>query len=101
MRVKLLSVARHPDSSIAPSTCERKLHWLLEELETLDIFDGVLRRFGIVKDDKGLALCLEICFRDDVNHISILREDCLQGFLENLWLDTLFEVADIDAVTVS
>lgn len=95
--IEFLGIARHLHSGVAAGTRQRNLHWLVEELETLDLVDRLLCRLRVVEDDEGLTLRLQVCLGDDINHFAILREDDIQCILEDLWLDALFEVADVDA----
>lgn len=96
MCVKLLLVASLHHGGIAPGARQRKMHWLLEELEALDVLDGCLRRLGAVEDDKGLALGLEVRLGHDVNHVAIFGKDGAERFLERFRLDALLEVAYVD-----
>lgn len=53
-------------------------------------------RLDAVEDDEGLAFCLYIFLRNDVDDGAILAEDVGQGLLEILYLDALLEVSDLD-----
>jgi hypothetical protein len=98
VRVKLVLVAGLEDGGVAPGSGQRQVHGLLEQLEALDLVDGGLGGLGLVEDDKGLALGLEVGLGDDVDDVAILGEDGAQGFLEDVGLDALFEVAHVNAV---
>ena len=74
------------------------MNWLPKELEAIDLLGGFVGGFGVLEDDEGLALGLEIRLGYDVKNIPILGEDCLQSLLERLWLDALLEIADVDAI---
>ena len=81
---------------IAPGLGKRDLHRLVKDLEALHFLDGRARRFGVLEDDKGLALRLQARFRDDVDDISILGEYLSQRILDDGDLDALFEIADVN-----
>jgi hypothetical protein len=97
--VEIFIAARLNHGGIAPGAGEGDLHRLVEELEALDIGDGGHGRLGGVKDDKGLALGLEVRLGHDVNHVAIFREDGVQGLLERFGLDALLEIADVNPAT--
>lgn len=96
VRVKFVLVARLHHGGIAAGARHGDVHWLFEELEALHILDGSLRRLGLIKDDKGLALGLEVRLGHDINHVAILGKDGAQRLLEWLGLDALFQIADVD-----
>jgi hypothetical protein len=96
VRVELVLVARLHHAGIAAGARQGNLHRLFEELEALNVVDGRLCRLGLVEDDKGLALGLEVGLGHDVNHVAILGEDGAQGLLERLGLDALLEITDVD-----
>lgn len=83
------------DGSIRPRFCKIQAHLLAEQVEALEIIDGVLRAVDIVVDDKGLALALEALFGDDVDDGAELVEEAVQGFDQGRDLDALVEVADV------
>ena len=95
--VKLFLVARLNNRGVAPRLRQSHQHGLLKQLEALEFFDGGLSRLGLVKDHKGLALCLEVGLGDNIDHIAVLGEDGAQGLLEGLWLDAFLEIAYIDS----
>lgn len=96
MCVELVLVARLHHGGIATGARQRNLHRLFEELEALNLVDGRLCRLGLVEDDKGLALSLEIGLGHDVNHVAILGKDGVQRLLERLGLDALLEITNVD-----
>jgi len=98
VRVELVLIARLENCGITAGACQGNLHRLIEEFEALDLLNGGVCRFGLVEDDKGLALGLEVCLGHDVDHVSILREDCAQGLLERLGFDALFQITDVHAM---
>lgn len=100
MLLKLVLVAGAQHSRIAPRAGEGDNHGLLEELEALDLVDGLCSGLWVFKDDKGLALGLEVRLGDNVDNLSIVGEDGGQGLLEGLGLDPFFEVANIDTVVL-
>lgn len=96
MRVKLLFAASQLHGGIAPGARQRDMHRLLEQLEALHLLDGGQRRLGLIEDDEGLALGLEVRLGHNVDHVAILGEDGVQRLLERLRLDALLEVAHVD-----
>jgi hypothetical protein len=83
------------DRSIRPRLCKIQVHLPPEQIESLEVVDGVLRAVHIVVDDEGLALALETLFRDDVDNGAELVEEAVQGFDQGRDLDGLVEVADV------
>lgn len=98
MVLKVVVVAAGLDGGIAARPGQGELHGLLEQLEALDLLDGAEGRLGLVEDDKGLALGLEVRLGDDVDDVAVLGEDDLEGLAQRLRLDALLEVADVDTV---
>jgi hypothetical protein len=94
--VKLVLVARLHHGGIAAGARQGELHRLLEKLKALNLVDGCLCRLGLVEDDKGLALGLQVGLGHDVDHVAILGEDGAQGLLERLGLDALLQIPDVD-----
>jgi hypothetical protein len=81
--------------SIRPRLCEVQVHLPPEQVEALEVVDGVLRAVHIVVDDKGLALALEALLGDDVDDGAELVEEAVQRFDQGGDLDGLVEVADV------
>lgn len=94
--LKLVVVPCSLDGGIASGPGQCDLHWLLEELEPLDLFDGLDGGLGVVEDHKCLALGLQVLLGDNVDDISIFGEDGLERLSERLRLDALLQVADVD-----
>lgn len=95
MSVKLLFISVLHHGSIAASTSQSDLHWLLEQLEAVHILNGGQRRFGLVEHDERLAFGLEVRLGHDVDHVAILGENGIQRLLDQFWLDTLFQIMDV------
>lgn len=100
MGIKLVLIAGLHHGGIAAGASHRDLHRLVEELEALDVLDGSLGSLGRVENDKGLALGLEVCLGDDIDHVAILGKDGAQGLLEWLGLDALLQVTDVNPASV-
>lgn len=83
---------------VAPGPRQRDLHRLVEEIKPVGLLDGAARRVGVVVDYERLALRLEVRLGHDVDDVSELGEDGVQGLLQGLGLDALLDVADIDTV---
>jgi hypothetical protein len=97
MALKLLFISSTLDMSITPRLRKRQLHRLIKQLKTLNFIDGLLRTLNSIKYNKSLSLSLQVCLRDDVDDFSIFGKELRQGFLELIYLDALFEIADVDA----
>jgi hypothetical protein len=80
---------------IRPRLCKVQAHLAPEQVEALQVVDGVLRAVHIVVDDEGLALALEALFGDDVDDGAELVEEAVQRFDQGRDLDALVEVADV------
>lgn len=83
------------DRNIRPRLCEIQAHLPSEQVEALEVVDGVLRAVDIVVNDKGLALALETLLGDDVDDGVELVEEAVQGFDQGGDLDGLVEVANV------
>jgi hypothetical protein len=66
----------------------------------VDVLDGSLGSLGRIENDEGLALGLEVRLGDDIDHVAILGEDGAQRLLEGLGLDALFQITDVNPVSV-
>ena len=66
-----------------------------EQVEALEVVDGVLRAVDIVVNDKGLALALETLLGDDVDDGAELVEEAVQRFDQGGDLDSLVEIANV------
>jgi hypothetical protein len=75
MNLKLFRPALSQNGRIAPRFRIVKHHRLIEEFKAVNLIDCARRRFDIVKDNKRLALGLQVCLRDDLHDIAILGED--------------------------
>lgn len=98
MRFVFFFVAGPLNRGIAPCFCKRELHRFFKKLEALDFIDSLLGRFDGVKYDESLALCLQICLRDDIYNFAIFREQLRERFFQLINLDMFFQVADIYAL---
>ena len=98
MSIKLLLAPILQDGRIASSSGQRQVHRLLEQLEALDLLDGCLGGFGLLENDKSLALGLEVGLGDNIDDVAVLGEEGVQSFLESVRLDALLKVAHVDAV---
>lgn len=101
MALEFLVAAGALHRGVAAGARERELHGAVEQLEALDVVDGLLGAVGVGEDDEGLALGLEVGLGYDVDDLAILGEELLQGLGELGDLDRLLEVADVDARMVS
>jgi len=90
-RIAILPLHR----SVGPRLRKIQVHLLPEQVEALQVVDGVLRAVDIVVDDEGLALALQALFGDDVDDGAELVEETVQGFDQGWDLDALVEVADV------
>jgi hypothetical protein len=97
--IELLLITGPRNRRIASGTGKGELHRLLKDLESLDLIYGCLGRFGVLKDDEGLALSLEVGLSDNVDDVAILGEDSSESLRQDVWLDALFKVPYVDAVT--
>ena len=98
MVLELVLVACALHRGVAPGAGPSNLHGLVKELEAVGFVDGLLGRLGVLEDDEGLALGLQVRLGDDFDDVAILGEDSLQRGLERLGLHALLEVAHIDTV---
>lgn len=99
MTLELLLVAEALDGSIAAGASKGELHGPAEEVEALDVVDGLLGGLDGVEDDEGLALGLEVGLGHDVDDLAILGEQLRQGLLELGDLDRLLQVAAVHATS--
>lgn len=83
---------------VATRPRQRDLYRLVEQVEAVGLLDGAARRLGVVVDDEGLALGLEVRLGHDVDDGAELGEDGAEGLLERLRLDALLEVPHVHAV---
>ena len=83
------------NGGIRPRLCEVQVHLAPEQVEALEVVDGILRAVHIVVDDEGLALALQTLFGDDVDDGAELVEEAVQSFDQSGDLDGLVEVADV------
>jgi len=74
MTLKLILITIPLDTCVTPSPRKRKLHRLIEKLETLHLLNRLLRALHAVKHDERLALRLQVRLRYDVDDLAILRE---------------------------
>jgi hypothetical protein len=95
MTLKLLIIPSPLHSSIAPRLRKCQLHRLTEEIKALDLINRLLRALYAVKDNKRLALSLQVRFRDNLKDLAIIGEQLGQRFFQLLHLDALFKVAHI------
>lgn len=95
LKLVLVPIANHGRIALGPGDGE--VHGLVPELEALDVLDGLGDGFGVVVDDKGLALGLEVLLGHDVNDVAIVGEDDLERVDQVGELDALLEVPHVDA----
>ena len=81
MQLEFVVIAGALDGGIASGPGEGDLHGLIEQLETLDLFDGLKGGLGLFKYNEGLALGLQVRLGDDIDDVSILGEDGSQSGL--------------------
>lgn len=98
VELELLVVAGLLNRGVASGASEGELHGLVEEVEALDLLDGLQGGLRLFKDDEGLALGLQVGLGDDVDDGAVFGEDGVEGGLEGFGLDALFEVAHVDTV---
>jgi hypothetical protein len=96
MCVKFFIVTGNLYRLVAPRPRHGEFHRLVEEIESLNLLDGLLRTLWVVEDDKGLSLGLDILPGQDVDDVAELREDDLEGIRECLRLDAFLQVLHID-----
>lgn len=101
MQLEFVVIAGALDGGIASGPGEGDLHGLIEQLETLDLFDGLKGGLGLFKYNEGLALGLQVRLGDDIDDVSILGEDGSQSGLQSFGLDALLEIPHVDAIQVS
>lgn len=90
VRFELFLTAVHLDSPIASAARQRDLHRLVEQLEPINLLNSAPCAFGIIIDDKGLALGLQILLGHDIDDVAEFREDRSQSFRQSLEIDALF-----------
>lgn len=89
MSLQLLRATFAENSSITPSLRIIQNHRLVKELEAVHFINGASCGIDAVKDDKRLALGLQVGLCDNLEHIAEFREDLVQCDLELLNLDSL------------
>ena len=77
MQLEFVVIAGALDGGIASGPGEGDLHGLIEQLETLDLFDGLKGGLGLFKYNEGLALGLQVGLRDNFENIAEFREKLL------------------------
>lgn len=90
MSLQLLRATFARDSSITPGLRIVQDHGLLKKLEAIHFINSAGCSVDAVKDDERLASGPQGGPRDDLEHISELGEDFLQGFLQLVDLDAFF-----------
>lgn len=68
---------------------------LSEEVEPLQVVDGILSAVNVVVDDERLASAFQTLLRDDVDNGAKLVEETVERVDEGRDLDALVEVADL------
>lgn len=101
VRFKFFLAAVHLDSLVASAARQCDLDGLVEELEPINLLNSASCAFGIIEDDEGLALGLQVLLSHDIDDVAKLREHCPQGFRQSLELDALFQVLYIDTTDQS
>ena len=101
MQLEVLVIAGALDGGIASGSGEGDLHGLVEQFETLNLFDSLKGGLGLLKYNEGLTLCLQVRLSDDVDDVSILGENGSQSGLQNFGLDALLEIPHVDAIQIS
>jgi hypothetical protein len=64
--LQLLAAAFALDRRITSCLCVVQDHRLIKDVEAIDFLNSAGSGVDVVKDDKGLALCLEIPLCDDL-----------------------------------
>lgn len=90
MRFVFFFVAGLFNRGVTPCSCKRELHGFFEKLKALDFIDSLLGRFDSVKYDKRLALCFQVCLRDDIYNFAIFREQLCERFFQLIDLNMFF-----------
>ena len=86
---------------VTPGPGKVEGHGLAEQLESVDLVDGVLGRLDAVEDDESLSLALQARLGDNVDDGSIFFKDLAQCFDELGDLDALRQVSGLDVAAVS
>lgn len=72
MQLQRLLVLKRLHRRITPRLGQGDLHRLVEEIEPVDLLDGLARGLRVVVNDKCLALCLQMSLGHYVDDISEL-----------------------------
>lgn len=88
------------DGGVGPGAGQGQVDGLVKDLKALNLFYSALGGGWVVKDDKGLALGLEVGLGNNVDDVAVLGKDCRQRLLEHVGFDALLEVADIDTTRI-
>lgn len=95
MSLQLLRAAFARNSSITPRLRIIQDHRLLKKLESIHLINSAGRSLDTVKDNERLTSGLQGVPRNDLDHISELGEDFLEGFLQLVDLDAFFQVPNL------
>lgn len=95
MLFKVLFGALSLDSSIALRLRKIQMHLLAEELETVHLIDGILRRVCTVEYDECLSFALQTLLRDNVDDGAIFLEYFAQSLNEGWYFYALLEIFDL------
>lgn len=98
MQLELFPVPGGGDGGVAPGPGEGELHGLVEELEALDLLDGLERCLGLVEDDEGLPLRLQVGLGHDVDDVAVLGKHGRQRLLERVGFHALLQIAHVYSV---
>jgi hypothetical protein len=96
MELQLLRTTVSQDRSITPSLRVVQHHWLSKQLEAIDLLHCAFRRLDILENNECLSLGLQVCFRDNINDVSVFGEDLEQRILELIDFNPFLEVADLE-----
>lgn len=89
VRLELLGRAVQLNRLVAARLGHGHAHGLVKQREAVDLVDGLLGLGRRGKDDKRLALGLEVRLDDDVDDLAKLGEDGAQRLGQRLGLDAL------------
>lgn len=95
MRLQLLRAALHLHRLIAARLGLGQAHGLVKQREAVRLVNRLGGAGLIVKDDKRLALGLEVLLGDNVDDLAKLGEDGAQRARQGLNLDPFFEILDV------
>ena len=83
------------NGGIRSRLCEVQVHLAPEQVEALEVVDGILRAVHAVVDDESLPLALKTLLRDDFDDVAEFVEEAVERVDQGRDLDLLVEVADL------